>query len=368
MKRFAFLMLAVAALLTACGQRQRSGRDAAPTESMPLEYATQFSVDYYEGGYAEITVGEDRFILVLQGGNPPENPEGPVLYQPVTDIYVASSSVMDLFLRLNALDAVTMTSTPAENWSIPEIAEAVRRDDLLYVGKYSAPDYEVVMDMGCRLAVENTMIYHSPQTREKLETLGIPVLVERSSYEPHPMGRVEWIKLYGLLTGQLDAAEAFFAESVRQMIQVQARENTGKTAVFFYITSAGAVNVRRSGDYIVKMIELAGGNDVLSAPETDRSNAFSAMNMEMEAFYASARDADVLIYNSTIDGGVASLDDLTKKAPMLADFKAVQTGNVWCTGQNLFQQVGGTADMIVDLHALFSGAHEEHLTFFYRLE
>ena len=32
------------------------------------------------------------------------------------------------------------------------------------------------------------MIYHSPEVLEQLERLGIPVLVERSSYETLPAG------------------------------------------------------------------------------------------------------------------------------------------------------------------------------------
>ena len=31
------------------------------------------------------------------------------------------------------------------------------------------------------------------------------------------------------------------------------QENTGKTVAFFYITSNGYVNVRKSGDYIAKI-------------------------------------------------------------------------------------------------------------------
>ena len=307
-------------------------------------------------------------VLVMEGGAAPKDTELPVLYQPVRNIYLASSSVMDLFLRLDALDAVTMTSTPAGNWTIPEIAEAVRRDDVLYVGKYSAPDYEVVLDMDCALAIENTMIYHSPDTKEKLEALGIPVLVERSSYESHPLGRVEWIKLYGLLTGRLEQAEAFFDQSVRQVEQVETRDSTQKTAAFFYLTAAGTVNVRKPGDYIAQMIRLAGGSYVFAEGEQDPSGASSTMNMELEAFYAGAKDSDVLIYNSTIDGGVDSMEDLLRRAPMLADFRAVQTGNVWCTEQNMFQQVSGTADMIADLHTIFAGAGDEPLTYLYRLE
>ena len=37
---------------------------------------------------------------------------------------------------------------------------------------------------------------------------GIPVLVETSSYETQPLGRMEWIKLYAALLDKEDEAEA----------------------------------------------------------------------------------------------------------------------------------------------------------------
>ncbi len=79
-----------------------------------------------------------------------------------------------------------------------------------YAGKYSAPDYERIVDKSCSLAIESTMIYHCPQVKEQLENLGVPVLVERSSYEADPLGRMEWIKLYGVLTGKEQLAEELF--------------------------------------------------------------------------------------------------------------------------------------------------------------
>lgn len=60
------------------------------------------------------------------------------------------------------------------------------RGKIAYAGKYSAPDYEKILSSDCGLAVESTMIYHTPEVKEQLERLGIPVLVERSSYEGHP--------------------------------------------------------------------------------------------------------------------------------------------------------------------------------------
>lgn len=60
----------------------------------------------------------------------------------------------------------------------------------------------MILNADCGLAIENTMIYHTPEVKEQLERFGIPVLVERSSYEEDPLARMEWVKLYGLLLGK----------------------------------------------------------------------------------------------------------------------------------------------------------------------
>ena len=59
----------------------------------------------------------------------------------------------------------------------------------------------------------------------------------------------------------------------------------------------------------------------------------------MEEFYSTAKDADYIIYNSTIDGNVGSIEDLISKNELLKDFKAVKENNVWCTNQNFFQDM-----------------------------
>ena len=360
--------------LCACGNTEDgSWNGMEKTGSLELQYAKEFRVDYYEDGYDVITIEGDEYLLVPEGMPVPDEigSEVTVLQQPLENLYVASSSAMDLFLQAGAIDRVDMTSTSAENWTLPEIREKVISDDILFVGKYSTPDYEVVLDEGCGLAVENTMISHTPEVKEKLEQLGIPVLVERSSYEKSPLGRVEWIKLYGLLTGQLDTAEQFFEKSVQQVQAVeketQNQGNETPTVAFFYITASGYVNVRTPVDYIAQMIELAGGKYAFSAEELGDQGARSSVNMDPEQFYAAAKDADILIYNSTVEGELSSLNALTEKSPLMKDCKAVLNGTVWCTGQNMFQQVSGTAEMISDLHAVISGDTEQPLRFLHRL-
>ncbi len=341
--------------------------------SMELLYAEQFTVDYLACGAALITVGgADRFLLLPEGVEPPAgaDPDLILLRQPLDRIYNAASSAMDFFVQLASLPCVRFTSTTYKNWGLPEVREALDSEALIYAGKYSAPDFEMLLGEKCSLAIESTMIYHSPDIKEKLENLGIPVLVERSSYEPHPLGRVEWIKLYGLLLGKEAEAEAFFADQLEQVSRLADIPSGELTVAYFHISTARSVVVRKPGDYLCRMIELAGGKYVFDELPGQDDSSLSTMNMDMEAFYAGARDADVLIYNSTIDGELNTLSQLLEKSELLGDFKAVKSGDVWCSEHDLFQKSSAAAMMIRDLNRILSGeaAEEDQLEFFHRLK
>ena len=87
------------------------------------------------------------------------------------------------------------------------------------------------------------------------------------------------------------------------------------------------------------------------------------MNLPLEDFYTGAKDADVLIYNSTIEGMVSTIDELVAKCALLADFRAVQNGNVWCTTQSFFQQSMELADFVIDLHRVLTEDAPDGLQF-----
>ena len=260
---------------------------------------------------------------------------------------------MDYFDRLDAVDRIALSGLKASDWYIESAKAAMEDGSMVYAGKYSAPDYETILGTGCDLAIENTMIYHTPEVIEQLQTVGVPVLVERSSYESDPLGRIEWLKLYAALVGKEAQATADFESCLASLSGILDQPSTGKTVSFFYINNSGAVNVRKSGDYIAKAIRLAGG-EYLSFDESGEENALSTMTIQMESFYHAAADADVLIYNSTIDGELQSIDELLAKSPLLADFKAIKSGNVWCITKNFYQQSLALGDMILDVHAVLT--------------
>lgn len=338
--------------------------------SMDLSYATQFAVDYYNDDYALITIAQEgQYLVVPEGAEVPEGLDSSitVLQQPLDQIYLVATSSMDLFRAIGGIDHITLSGTDVNGWYIEEAKEALENGSMTYAGKYSAPDYELILSKGCDLAIESTMIYHSPDVREKLEEFGIPVLVEHSSYESDPLGRMEWIKLYSVLLDKEKEAEEYFNSQTEMLADVLGAENTEKTVAFFSINSNGYVTVRKTGDYISRMIEMAGGRYIFQ--DLGNDNALSTMNMQMEEFYAGACDADYIIYNSAIESELHSLDELLAKSSLLADFKAVKNGNVWCTQKSLFQETTGISTMIADIHTMLTNDDPEltQLSYMYRL-
>ena len=349
--------------------------------SMELSYAENFAVDYYEGGYKLLTtrLNGDRILLVPKHQQAPKDAEALVspsaegepgklivLQEPVKNLYLVASSVMDMFAQLDSMDAISMCGLKEEDWYIPAAKQAMKEGTLLYAGKYSQPDYELLLSQNCSMAIENSMIYHTPEVMEKLDEFGIPTLVEYSSYEEHPLGRVEWVRFFGALLNQEEKADQLFEKQKEALKRVEAEESTGKTVAFFYITSNGLVQVRQSTDYIPKMIELAGGKYVfenLGDPDSRRST----VNLQLEDFYDGAQDADFLVYNTTIDRQVQTLEDLLKKCSLLKDFKAVKNHQVWCTTEDMYQQSMSAGNLIEDFHRMLTGDDKE-TRYLYRLE
>ncbi len=334
---------------------------------MEKQYAEDFSVFYYEDGYKVLAAASGRqYLLVPEGGSVPESvPDGMnVLQAPLDHIYLAASSAMALFHALDALDTIAFSGTEADGWYIEDAAEAMNAGEIAFAGKYSQPDYEGLLAGGCDLAVESTMILHTPEVQEKLEQLGIPVLIDESSHESHPLGRTEWIRFYGALLDKEEEADTFFATQSAIIEELEGTESTGKSVAYFFVNNAGNVVVRRTDDYIPGMIELAGGTYVFQDLENPNPDSTSgSVTLSVEEFYAQAKDCDYLIYNAAIDDPIKSIKDLIDKGSVFADFKAVKEDHVFTTDKYMYQATDIMGELIRDIHKMLTGSDDSDMLF-----
>lgn len=329
------------------------------TETVPVSFAGQFTIKK-TAGYSIINISGEKPVLVVEKDFP--LPSGVpanyvVLVKPLLKTYLVSSSAFDFFAKLNILDKVKFSGSKKENMFLPEVRQYMEDGKITYAGKYSAPDFETLYAEGTDISIQNTMIFHKPEIKEKLEQLKIPVIVEKSSYEKNPLGRIEWIKLYGLLYDKEKEAEDFFNARQAEFNSLNKSAGSRNTIAFFYFTSSGSVNVRKPGVYITTAIAMAGGTYFMDAA-ADNESVLSTMNMLPEDFYVKAKDADILIYNSTIEGMIEDRELLLQKFPLLKDFKGFKNGRLYCTDKKLFQETTGSVGFMQDLVSVMNHKEE----------
>ena len=330
---------------------------------MEIEYAENFSIDLYKGGYRMIHAGTGGYdyLVVPEGMSVPDGLDEnvKVLQMPINNVYMASTGMVSLIDAIGALDHVKLVGTDVDGWYLDNVVAEMEAGNIKFSGKYSEPDFEIIASGDIQLHVDTTMIDSKPEILEKFEELGIPSLVEDSSKEGTPLGRVEWVKIFGVLFGMEEEAEQYFEEQKALVEGATAAESYGKTVAMGYVSSSGdKCYARNGGDYYAQMIGMAGGDYILADMEPDSTGN---SNMTFEEWYAKFKDADYLFYMN-FAAKFYSIEEMVEFNPLFADFKAVQNGNVWITSPDFTQSTAAIASIIVDMNTILSSDDPSEVT------
>jgi iron complex transport system substrate-binding protein len=117
---------------------------------------------------------------------------------------------------------------------------------------------------------------------DRVRALGIPVVPTFIDAEPHYMGRVDWVRLVGMLTGREREADAFVAEVTREVEQLKAWAATQprRSLLWAWYESSGdrwSVTQRNAE---AELIRDANVDLVLDAPDDPELDGFSRLSTE----------------------------------------------------------------------------------------
>ena len=295
------------------------------------------------------------------------------------NIMVSSASTMALINAMDALSKVPMT-TADTTWRIQEIKDAIDKGTVKEVGKYSKPDYEQIISIGAEkhvtFAVFSTMLDSVPDVYDQLtKTCNLRIMRDQSSYESHPLGRTEWIKIYGEIFDMRDKSDAVFNGQVEILNETSSKINVPeaerKTVLIFYTTSTkDTFYVRNAADYVTELVNLGGGKQVAEIGPGKSGNT----KMTQESFIQECSQADYVLYNWT--SGASGVKDESLQGLIDArlgdwfkDFKAYKEGNVWRTSNDFYQKMDKMGEMVADIYEMLYGENvSDNLTYVNRLK
>ena len=393
-------VLAMSTLLFAACDRKENEQQGITVEYSQLTstgkeentFAELFSIEHLkdenEKAYSKIEVFDKEkkldtsWLLLPEGVDKVSGAPAGVNIMTFRDrqnIMVSSASTMALINAMDALSKVPMT-TADTTWRIQEIKDAIDKGTVKEVGKYSKPDYEQIIAIGAEkhvtFAVFSTMLDSVPDVYDQLtKTCNLRIMRDQSSYESHPLGRTEWIKIYGEIFGMRDKSDAVFNGQVEILNETTSKINVPeaerKTVLIFYTTSTkDTFYVRNAADYVTELVNLGGGKQVAEIGPGKSGNT----KMTQEWFIEKCSQADYVLYNWT--SGASGVKDESLQGLIDArlgdwfkDFKAYKEGNVWRTSNDFYQKMDKMGEMVADIYKMLYGENvSDTLTYVNRLK
>lgn len=318
--------------------------------SSASEYASYFEV---QDSIVKVISPYDRSIDTLR------------VSEPMCRIICMSSSSVAALAAIGAGEAVSavsglryMTDKGLHERGVPDI------------GFENSLDYETILSLNPDILVAYTVSGTEPQYLSKLRSLGIRVLVIHDHLEQHPLARAEYVRLFGALTGRLDAADSVFS-AVRDRYESLAASvgSNEPVKVLMNIPYGDAWYIPGAENYMSRLVDDAGGEVLGTEPGESRSRVVS-----MEEAYAFSLDADMWLN----PGHCRSVSELVSTHHFFDRFGPVVKGlpvynNTLRTteeGGNDFWETGAVRpDLILeDLVSIFSETPSDSLNYFFRLD
>ena len=263
-----------------------------------------------------------RYALVHSDSVMPKNlmAEAEVVRVPVKSALVYSSVHAGAFDELGSIDVVTGI-VDAEYYKIPQIVEGVKNGTVVDAGNSMAPTIEKIVELSPEAILTSPF---QNAGHGAIEKLGIPIIECADYMETTPLGRAEWIKLFGELLCKRDEANAIYEEVERKYNALVAKTKNveEKPTVISEMLIDGVWFLPGGRSYMAQMFADAGAAYPWSEDESTGS-----LQLDFATVYDKAYNADYwIIKNYEPNFSLASLES---RYPLNKKFDAFSKGGVY---------------------------------------
>lgn len=326
-----FAVLLAAVLLSSC---RGSGRpDVTESDSQShITYASRFTLEK-SSTYTKIEVIEPwqgasgvrqtYFLVTEENSASFELPDNGVLIRvPIKSVVCMSATHVAMVAALQQEHTITGISGTNLIFN-PVIAEAVSEGKITEVGYEESLNREAVLKMKPDLLMAYGVGSESAGYLANLSKLGITIMLNAEYLEVDPLGKAEWIKVFGALYCLESRADSLFLAAVEEYESVRNHisENiTTKPKVLLGLPWKDTWYISPGNSYISRLVEDAGGEYLWHDSQSDIS-----MPLSLENVYMKAIEADYWIN----PGAAHNLTDIRLADHRLAGLPVYISGNVY---------------------------------------
>ena len=302
-KPYLIALLSLLFMLSSCKEdgQQFESPDPKPTnlkdteaQSVEVKYATGFQVQFTDKGYLlKITNpwpdADQEYEYLLTAESALENQDVPVIQIPIERLIATSTTHIPPLVLLGQEE--TLKAFPSTDYiSSPAVRKLIDAGEITDLGIDNSMDVESILlsqpdlVMGYGVSNENA-IY------KKVQQAGVPVIYNGDWVEPHPLGKAEWIKVYGLLYDRYDEALQIFNQIENENLSLKEQvKNLDQPTVIAGATWKDTWYLPYGDSWQGKILKDAGSRYIYTETSGTGSLAYN-----IEQVLADARTADFWI-------------------------------------------------------------------------
>jgi iron complex transport system substrate-binding protein len=263
-----------------------------------------------------------KFLYILKKKNaviPVEYKNVPQIQVPIKNIVLTSTTHIPSLEMLG--EESKLIGFPNLNYiSSEKVRNLIDAGKIKELGSNQTLNTEVLIDLQPDIIMGYGLDNSNP-TLDNLEKNGLKVILNGDWNEQSPLGKVEWIKLFGLLFGKEKQANEIFKsieKTYNETLKLVEKTKT-KPTVFSGSLYEDKWYLPQGESWGAKFITNANGNYLWA-----KTKGTGSLSLSFEKVYSIAKNADIWFMDQ-----YTSLEEIKNANPHYSQFKAYKTKNIY---------------------------------------
>lgn len=315
-------------ILIGCKKNENAAIVKAENATNSIEYATGLSIVKYED-YSVVTVSNPwpnankdfKYILKEKDAKVPDSLETYTTVQvPLTSVVVTSTTNIP-FLEMLEVENKLVGFPHTDYISSEKTRALIDKGSVKNVGQNEKLNIEQLIELSPDLIVTFGVDNNNPML-DNLKKSGLKVLIQGDWMEQSPIGKAEWIKLYGALFGKEEQAKELFDKIVQSYNQAKklVADKPATSKVLYGSMYEDVWYVAKGNSWVAQFMQDAKSNYLWADLKGTGSEGLS-----FEKVLDKAKTANIWIAS----GSFKSLDELQKANPHYGQFDAFKNKSVY---------------------------------------